>query len=383
MPESIEESPLEIKVRNAPRSPGVYMMRDDAGKVLYVGKAKDLRARIRAYFGGTDSRFMVPFLVSRVRDLDFIVTGTEKEALILENNLIKEHRPRYNVDFRDDKAYFNIRLDPGAPFPRFQLVRRTRKDGARYFGPYPSSASAKETLYFLQTVFPLRTCRDTELGNRKRPCLEFEIGRCAAPCVKIIDHEAYGSIVRDSLAFLEGKAGSLIADLDERMTTLATEERFEEAAVLRDRLGAIRTTLEKQRIVSMTSKDQDLFGYYREGQLTQVCVLFIRNGKMVGQRSFPLVRLGMDIGEILSSLVKQYYDGAVDIPAELVLPVELEDTDVLQEWLSEMKGRVVSLVVPKRGQAVELLHLAEANAKNAFEAFRAASVDVQETEKRL
>ncbi|MDQ5986421.1 MAG: UvrABC system protein C [Syntrophus sp. SKADARSKE-3] len=378
-----QDDPISLKVQNAPRQPGIYMMKDTAGEILYVGKAKDLRARIRAYFGGTDSRFMVPFLVNRVHDVDFIVTATEKEALILENNLIKEHRPRYNVDFRDDKAYFNIRLDPGIPFPRFQLVRRTRKDGARYFGPYPSSGAAKETLNFLQSVFPLRTCRDGELQGRKRPCLEHEIGRCAAPCVDAIDKDAYGRIVRESLAFLEGKANTLVTDLEDRMTHTAAEERFEEAAVLRDRLMAIRATLEKQRIVSMSHKNQDIFGIYREGQLTQVCCLFIRLGKMVGQRSFPLIKLGMDVGEILSSLMKQFYADAVDIPAEIIVPVDHEDRTVLAEWLTELRGRAVEIIIPQRGQSMDLVRLAESNAQNTFNALRAASGDIEDTLKRL
>jgi len=374
-----DKEQLASKIESAPRRPGVYLMKDDAEKILYVGKAKDLKARIRAYFGGTDGRFMVPFLVSRVQDVAFIVTGTEKEALILENNLIKEHRPRYNVDFRDDKAYFNIRLDPGVSFPRFQLVRRSRKDGARYFGPYPSSARAKETLFFLQSVFPLRTCRDAELKNRKRPCLEHEIGRCAAPCVGRIEAGAYDRLVRDSLAFLEGKANSLMADLEERMAQVAAEERFEEAAVLRDRLAAIRTTLEKQRIISLTIKDRDVFGLYREGQLTQVCVLFIRHGKMIGQRPFPLIKLALETPEILSSLVKQYYDGAADIPEEILLPAAPEDRQLLAEWLGEVKGRAVDVHVPRRGEGTELLRLAESNARNTFEALRSSSGEVDET----
>ena len=371
MPFPIPQDPLAGKIRHAPRQPGVYIMKDSEGRILYVGKAKDLKSRIRAYWGGTDSRFMAPFLVSKVRDIEFIVTATEKEALILEINLIKEHRPRYNIDFRDDKAYFNIRLDLEAPFPRFQMVRRPRKDKARYFGPYPSSAAAKETLHFLQTIFSLRTCRDVELKSRRRPCLEHEIGRCTAPCVGRIDAEGYDRLVREALAFLDGKAGGLVADLEARMRDLAAAERFEEAAVLRDRLAAIRTTLEKQRIVAMTSKDQDAFGVYREGRLTQVCLLFIRQGKVVGHRVFPLVKLAMETPDILSSLIKQYYDGAVDVPAEIILPLDLEERTVLQDWLGEKRGRDVEVVVPVRGRGAELLQLAASNARNVFETLRA------------
>jgi excinuclease ABC subunit C len=207
------DSELDAKIAGAPRSPGVYLMKDGAGEILYVGKARDLKARVRAYFARTDARAMIPFLVSRIRDMEFIITGTEKEALILENNLIKEYRPRYNVDFRDDKAYFNIRIDPTEPFGRFQLVRRPKPDGARYFGPYPSSAAARETLRFLQTIFPLRSCRDQEMRNRRRSCIEYEIGRCSAPCVGRIEGEAYRGLVRDSIAFLEGRERALIEEL--------------------------------------------------------------------------------------------------------------------------------------------------------------------------
>jgi excinuclease ABC subunit C len=193
---------LIARVKNAPASPGIYLMKDKDGKVIYVGKASNLKNRIRNYFGRTDGRSMVSFLIAKVRDVEFIVTETEKEALILENNLIKEHRPRYNVNFRDDKTYFNIRIDPAAIFPRFQLVRRTRKDGARYFGPYPSSAAAKETLRFIQSIFRLRTCTDQEVISRKSPCIEYQIKRCLAPCAGLIDEASYEGLVNDSMAFM-------------------------------------------------------------------------------------------------------------------------------------------------------------------------------------
>jgi excinuclease ABC subunit C len=357
---------LDSKVKYAPRSPGVYLMKDGAGEVLYIGKARDLRARIRAYFARTDARAMIPFLVSRVQDLEFIITGTEKEALILENNLIKEHRPRYNVDFRDDKSYYYLRIDPSESFARFQLVRRPKKDGARCFGPYPSSAAARETLRFLQTTFPLRTCRDQELKGRRRPCLEHEIGRCCAPCVGKIDDAAYGRLVKDGIAFLEGRELALVGDLRARMDEAAGELRFEAAAALRDRIAAIEETLERQRIVSMAGKNRDVFGLYREGDLTQVSAHFIRDGRMIGQKAFPLIRLRAANGEILSSLLKRYYDSVVDIPDDIVIPEELEDGDVVAEWLTEKRGRGVALSVPKRGEPLRFLEFAQRNAASAF-----------------
>jgi len=364
---------LETKIRHAPRGPGVYLMKDGTGAILYVGKARDLKARIRAYFAQTDARAMIPFLVSRILDLEFILTGTEKEALILENNLIKEHRPRYNVDFRDDKSYYNIRINPSEPFPRFQLVRRPKKDGARYFGPYPSGAAAKETLRFLQTILPLRSCRDRELKTRRRPCLEFEIGRCAAPCVGRIEPADYHRLVKDGVAFLEGRERALIGDLRDRMNEAAEELHFEEAAALRDRIAAIEETLERQRIVSMTGRNRDVFGLYREGNLTQIALLFVRSGRMIGQKTFPLIRLRAETGEILSSLLLRYYDGVADIPDEVVVPTELEDGEVLAEWLAEKKGRGVNLISPKRGETLALLGIAGRNAENALKTARLAA----------
>ncbi|SEM51682.1 Excinuclease ABC subunit C [Syntrophus gentianae] len=366
---------LESRISSAPRTPGVYLMKDASGKVLYVGKAKDLKSRIRAYFGGTDSRAMIPFLVSRISDLEFIVTETEKEALILENNLIKEHRPRYNVYFRDDKAYFNVRVDLNEPFPRFQMVRRPRKDRAKYFGPYPSSASARETLQFLQSLFPLRTCRDAELNGRTRPCLEYQIRRCLAPCVGRIDSEDYLRMVRDGIVFLEGREKKLLGELKKRMTQAAEEMNFEEAAQLRDRIGAIERTLEKQRMVSRTTKDQDIFGLYREGPLIQVCVLLIRSGKILGSQPLPVLKYEGETKDMLSSLLVQYYDSAAEIPQEILIPYSLEDQEIMNEYLEERRGKALSLLVPRRGRGLELLRIAQQNAEHRLKMERKSFED--------
>lgn len=354
------------KIKNAPPSPGVYLMKDGDEDVIYVGKAGNLKNRLRAYATGTDSRGMVPFLVSRVCDVDFIVTKTEKEALILENSLIKEHRPRYNVNFRDDKTFVSIRLNPADLFPRFQLVRHPKKDGARYFGPYPSSASAKETLRFLQSVFPLRTCRDQELNTRKRPCLEFEIRRCLAPCSGMIDSSSYQRLALDSVAFLEGREKKLIVDLHTRMKNASAQMNFEEAAALRDRIAAIEETLEKQRVISLELTNQDVFGLYREGDLIQICILYIRNGGILGKKIFPLLKVTGNDAEILSSIVKQYYDSEVYIPEGVILPCGIDDRGVVKDWLSEKRKHRVSLSVPRRGDAMEVLKIAQNNAENAF-----------------
>ncbi len=359
-------------------------MKDEHNKVIYVGKSKNLRTRIRSYFGGKDSRPMIPFLVSRIHDLEFIVTDTEKEALILENTLIKKYRPRYNVNFRDDKNYFSIKIDFKEKFPPFQLVRRIKKDGAKYFGPYSSSAAVKETLHFLQQIFPLRTCRDMEFSARTRPCIEFEIKRCLAPCCDLVESEDYQKLVEDAVLFMEGHGKKLISELKSRMKTTADDLNFEEATVIRDRISAITTTLEKQRAVSMSFRDQDVFGVYRSGNQLQMCILYIRNGSILGIKNFPLVKIGVDSSEVLSSLLKQYYDGEVFIPHEIIIPENIEDRKVIEEWLTEKrKGGKVSVIVPKRGERVNLLTIAANNAENAFNMERIHEADEEKALKVL
>ena len=357
---------LERKIKNAPVRTGVYLMKDREAKVIYVGKAKNLRSRVRSYFKGNDTRPMIPFLLARIEDLDFVVTDTEKEALILENNIIKEHRPRYNVYFRDDKTYVSLRVDLREPFPWFQLVRRVKKDGARYLGPYPSGLAAKETLHFLQQVFPLRTCSDRVFRQRRRPCIEYEIKRCLGPCCGLVTPENYQALVRDVIAFLEGRGRGLLQDLRERMEDASDALKFEEAALVRDRISAIERTLEKQSIASSAFRDQDVFGSYREGSLTQIFALHIRSGNILGKKKFPLVRLAADSAEILSSLLKQYYNEGQFIPEEIITSEEIEDRDVIEEWLSEKKGKKVSILRPQKGERSRVLRMAARNAENAF-----------------
>jgi len=353
-------------------------MKDGEGKVIYVGKAKDLRARVRSYFGGTDGRRMIPFLLSRIADLEFVVTETEKEALILENNLIKKHRPRYNVDLRDDKNFYCLRLDTAHAFPRFQLVRRIKKDGARYFGPYSSSASMKETFRYLHRIFPLRTCRDLEFKTRTRPCMEHQINRCLAPCFDLVTREEYRRIVTEATLFLEGRSGKLVRQLRAEMEQASEQLHFEEAARLRDKIAAIETTLEKQRIVSTSLRDQDIFGLYREGDLLQIYAIHVRKGAILGQRRFSPVKTRLETAEAFSSLLKQYYSTGVTVPGEVIISEAVEDGELIEQWLAEMRGGKVSLIVPRRGEKKALLALALSNAENALRAEEKRETDAEE-----
>jgi len=357
-----ENTALKEKMTSAPRCPGVYMMQDASGKVIYVGKANDLKNRISSYLTGRDTRPMAPFLMARASDIAFITTATEKEALILENNLIKKHRPRYNVILRDDKTYYHLSLDPAETFPRLRLVRKRQNDAALYFGPYPSGLAAKETLRFIQRIFPLRTCRDRDFQLRARPCLEYQIGRCLAPCKNRIDEAAYRTLVENAVSFLRGRRRELISDLKKQMEQAAQELNFEEAARLRNRIGALSHALEQQHVDGGSETDKDVLGVFSDSETHRICILFVRAGKLTGSKSFTPVKTKADREEILSSALRQHYDEA-GLPEEILLPYSLPDEAVLLEWLAEKQQKSVRITVPRRGAKKALVDLACANAR--------------------
>ncbi|PKN52639.1 MAG: excinuclease ABC subunit C [Deltaproteobacteria bacterium HGW-Deltaproteobacteria-13] len=363
-----ENNALKDKIGSFPRSPGVYLMKDSARKIIYVGKANDLKSRVASYFTGKDTRPMAPFLMARVHDIEFINTVTEKEALILENNLIKRHRPRYNVTLRDDKTYYHLSLDPTEKFPRLQLVRKRFNDAALYFGPYPSGLAAKETLRFVLQVFPLRSCRNRDFKLRPRPCLEYQIGRCLAPCKGLIDEEAYKKLTQSAVSFLQGRRRELISELKKQMDEASGELNYEEAARLRDRIGALEHALEKQHVDWGGTKDQDVIGLYAQDDHYQLCILFVRGGKLLGSKSFAPVKIKMDMAEIVSSCLTQFYDDKAIVPDEIIIPCHLPDEEVIIEWLAEKKNKKVALTVPSIGTKNALLDMANDNARNLWEA---------------
>jgi excinuclease ABC subunit C len=353
-------------------------MKDSSRKIIYVGKAKDLKNRVTSYFTGKNTRPMAPFLMARVHDIEFINTATPKEALILENNLIKRHRPRYNVTLRDDKTYYYLSLDPTEKFPRLQLVRKRLNDKALYFGPYPSGLSAKETLRFVQQIFPLRTCRNRDFKIRPRPCLEYQMGKCLAPCKGLIDEDAYRKLVDNTVSFLRGRRRELISELKKQMHEASNELNYEEAASLRDRIAALENALEKQNVEWGDTQDQDVIGLYEQESNYQLCVLFVRGGKLLGSKSFSLVKARTDMDEIVSSCLTQYYDGETSVPDEIIIPCRLPDEEVIIEWLTEKKDKKVALTVPSIGTKYALLEMANDNARNIWEA--ACKKDEQKTD---
>jgi excinuclease ABC subunit C len=362
-----------------PAAPGVYLMRGDDGHILYVGKAHDLKKRVRSYFSASrDTRRHIRFLMDRVADIDFIVTDTEKEALILENTLIKEHRPRYNFNLRDDKTYFSLRMDMKEEFPRLTIVRKVARDGARFFGPYSSAAAAREVLKQLRRIFPLRhypleTCR-----RRKRPCLFHQLKQCSAPCHGLISREEYLLLAEGAALFLEGKNRDLVKIYRQRMAEAADSEQFEVAARFRDLISAVEVTVEKQKMV-VAEGDFDLLGYHRAGDRLEALILFMRGGKVIGSRSYTL-SWGFDDSEGLASFLHEYYGRDVHIPSELLLPIPLPETDSFAELLSEKRGRRVIIACPRRGVKSELVSLAM---KNAAETAREKEESRAGTEKTL
>ena len=371
---------LAALVERLPEEPGVYVMRDRRGEIVYVGKAHRLRARVRQYFSGHDTRAFVPLLGHLLGDIETVVTATDKEALLLENTLIKAHRPRFNVKLRDDKHFLVLRLDPRARWPRLELVRRVQDDGAHYFGPYHSAQGVRHTLRVVNRHFKLRTCSDFTLDHRRRPCLQHQIGRCPAPCVFEVDEAAYDRQVREALLFLDGRGGELLRELRARMEAAADDLDFEVAARLRDRIAAIETSLEGQRVIGGGDLDQDVIGMYREGGQVEFAVLHVRQGKLVGSRTYSQRGMELPDPEVLHSFLAAYYGDAPLVPDEVILPFALADDDAapLAAWLRDQVGRKVAVLVPVRGDRRKLVALAQRNALSSFTSRRDRRQDSEE-----
>ena len=364
---------LQHKLATLPQVPGVYLMLNEAGEVIYVGKAINLRNRVRSYFQKSANHALkVRVLVENIADLEYIVTDSELEALILENNLIKKHSPRYNVRLKDDKTYPYIKVTIQETFPRVLMVRRRLKDGARYFGPYTDVGVVKKTLSFLRTLFPLRTCNKTiEEGGQDRPCLNYHIGRCLAPCAGLISKEKYGEMIDEVIMYLEGRLDRLIPDLTRKMQDAASRLEYEKAARFRNQIRGLETLWEKQKIVVEKAEDQDYVGYARHGEQACVQVFFVRGGKVVGRDHFLLECSAHEDGaEILRAFLQQYYEEASYIPKEVLTPVPLTEPEVLADWLGSLRGQKVYLRTPQRGAKKQLLDMVMKNAEVALDETR-------------
>jgi excinuclease ABC subunit C len=382
-----KRKPLAEILEGLPAAPGVYIMKDHRGKTVYIGKAAVLRNRVRQYFqpASGDSRDFVPLLEGIVADIETVITSNEKEALLLENTLIKKHQPRFNVNLKDDKNYLVLRLDPAAEWPRLEVVRKLGDDGASYFGPYHSATSCREALRVVNRHFQLRTCTDHVLHNRRRPCLQYQIKRCPAPCVLPVAREAYAEQVRDVGLFLDGKSDELMDRLRVRMKDAAARTDFEVAADIRDQVRALEVTLEEQRVVSADFCDQDVIGFHREGIALELVVMSIRGGKLSASRAFSFTGQEFPDAELLSSFIGLYYDLGAPPPDEVLLPFDIEDAALKAEWLGERRAasahgsrrRKVEVLVPQRSDRRRLVELAQKNAASSFSTRRNARADTE------
>jgi len=364
---------LAQKIKSLPTNPGCYLMKDQAGEIIYVGKAINLRNRVRTYFQKASALTLkVRHMVARVVDFDIIITDSELEALILECNLIKQHKPHYNVRLRDDKQYPYLILTTSEPFPRLLTTRRVRRgDGNRYFGPYTSSKAVWETVRLIYRLFPLATCRK-KWDNRplQRPCLYHHMGRCTeAPCAGMANVDVYQAAVADVALFLEGKQDLLMHKLKVDMEAAAEGLDFERAARLRDQIQAVETLVERQKVLSSSGADQDVVALMTEHGMTAVQMFFIRGGKLVGQEHFLLDGLESedDIEEATSDFIKQYYQEACYVPAEVIIGREIEERNIIEQWLRQKRGSKVTLVSPERGEKKSLLDMALSNARVAID----------------
>lgn len=359
------------KLRQLPAEPGCYVYRDEAGEVLYVGKALSLKNRVRSYFqASTRHGTRIARMVSRVADLEWIVVDTELEALLLECNLIKQYRPPFNVLLRDDKSYPYIKITKER-FPRVLFTRKVLKDGARYFGPYTSAYGVRDTLQLLHKVFPLIPCGKSWSGRHEQsPCLYYHLGRCLAPCAGEADPEAYRQVIEQVIRFLDGKEDAIVRDLRAQMATASEALDFEKAAKLRDQIGAIEQLMERQKVMSGDAADQDVIAVVKDDRGAAIQMLYIRNGKLIGQRQFMLEHAAeTSPGHAVEQFVKQYYTDAPEVPREVLLPVEIEERKIVESWLRQRRGAAVKVEVPQGGEKLRLVEMAATNAEHALSAF--------------
>jgi excinuclease ABC subunit C len=359
------------KLKLLPKSPGCYLYKSESGEVLYVGKAVSLRNRVRSYFQDSARHGpRIERLVQKTRDIEWIVVDSEVEALILECNLIKEHRPPFNVRLRDDKSYPYITIT-NEPFPRVLFTRRPRKDGGKYFGPYPSAFAVRDTLQLLHKVFPLIPCGKSWTGQPvQKPCLYFHMNRCLAPCAGFADRSEYESVLQRVQRFLDGKEDQLLVELREQMQAAAEALEFERAAAFRDQVQAIEKLMQQQKVITEGGVDQDVVAVVKDERGAAIQMLYIRGGKLIGQRQFILDgSADAAPGEAVQEFVKQYYAQAPEVPREILLPVEIEERKIVETWLRGRKGSAVTVEVPQQGEKMRLMDLAASNAEQALNQF--------------
>lgn len=358
-------------LKKLPTKPGVYLHKDKTGTIIYVGKAINLRSRVRSYFGKKVDSVKTDRLRRQITDIEIITTESELEALLLENTLIKKHKPRYNVMLKDDKRYPYIKVHWADDFPKVTVTRRMVRDGSRYFGPYTSVWAVHQTLDLLRKIFPYLTCDRTITGSDDRACLYYDIKLCNAPCIGVVDREQYRATIQELMDFLSGKSEHIVQEIEEKMQQAAVDLNFEKAADYRDQLKAIQKIVAKQKVISAANADQDVIAFAREQDDTCVQIFFIRYGKLIGREYFMLDGTeGATNNEILEEFLTQFYDDAAHIPKEVILPHEVSEAMVIEQWLRQKRSQKVSIQVPRRGKKKELVKMAAQNAQDTLNTIR-------------
>lgn len=361
---------LEEKLKKLPENPGVYIMKDRYNEIIYVGKAINLKNRVRQYFQSSKNQHpKVAAMVQRIDNLEYIITDSELEALILECNLIKKHRPKYNILLKDDKTYPYIKVTMNEDFPRLLMVREIKKDGARYFGPYTDTMAVHRTIETMQNIFKIRSCGKniSRIIGKERPCLNYHINKCMAPCRGNISSEEYREIIKFICMVLDGKQDELIKSLEEKMQQAAEDLDFEKAAGLRDNIASLRKIGEKQKMISSALADQDVIAFAQENGEACVQIFFMRGGKLIGREHFFMDNAEDEAAaEIIGGFVKQFYSGEVFVPREIILQEAVEEAEIIERWLSDKRGGRVKLVVPQRGEKHKLVEMVGKNAEDTL-----------------
>jgi len=362
-----------------PAKPGIYLFKDKDGNVIYVGKATNLKSRVRSYFGATSNlSSKIQRLVSKIQDFEFVVTNSEQEALILECNMIKKYNPRYNVRLKDNKTFPYLKIDINEDWPGVYITRRVQKDGARYFGPFASAGSVRKTLRLIKKIFPFRSCSKRIEGKDKRPCLDYYIRRCLGPCIGAVEKQEYHDVINQVILFLQGKQELILRELNTKMKAAAQQLQFEKAALLRDQIKAIEEVIEGQRIAIALQGEKDIIGLAQNEKQAYVELFSIRNNKLIGQDHFIMEGIqGESLGQIMTSFVKQYYASASYIPPLILLQHPVDEPEVLSEWLGQQRRSRVELQVPQRGAKKKLVDTAAENATRGLQFAQAKEMKVE------
>ena len=373
MPKIKHNQISEEELKNLPKLPGVYLMKDEAGEVIYVGKAKNLKTRVRSYFNLSDTRASVKFILKRVHKIDTLVTENERQALVLESDLIGKYKPRYNIHLKDDKSHLLVRIDLEHEWPRLQLVRQAKDDGAKYVGPFAFSHEVKSLMEIINRTLPLRTCSDSVIYNRVRPCLEHQIKRCSAPCCLEVKKEDYKEWLHQAVRILEGKNKEVLQQLEKDMERASQEERFEDAALIRDRIEVLKGTWLEKPNVGYGSSSHDAIGVFRNDNEAEISVLRVRDGRLLESRTFGFSDVYITDEELLESFLSQYYNQNSDFPSEILLSVPINDREMREELYSSFWGRKVIFNLPKKGAKARLIKLANTNAEENYSSRTAKS----------